>query len=297
MRFQNYKSNDHNNKIHYDLPGLVRNLLVLVPVVLPVLLDWLQPAAALKIGVCQNKNCRKRFRQPINLVQTLEDLFILPSSSDQQQAVEIESSGCLSQCGQGPNVVLRESDRGGDVFLCGLEDVASAASRIQAACGDSSSSLMPPTVLLAAVKVMQKAEQASSPREKLRFMDSVIKKLESAEIGFARTPANVHAHCLRGQAYLDLAEYQLALRDADTAIALVLGNAAATGIAQQDSTATMTMSSSIFPWRIMADAQEGLGMIPEAVETLRLMALRDPAYCVKTSKDIQRLLQNRATTA
>mmetsp|Transcript_15536 Transcript_15536/g.38328 ORF Transcript_15536/g.38328 Transcript_15536/m.38328 type:complete len:124 (-) Transcript_15536:1479-1850(-) len=66
-----------------------------------------------RVRVCQNKHCKKR---NANLKQCVSQL--LPEA-------EVESSGCLSHCNDGPNI---EVESGGHAtVLNGIQDVATAA--------------------------------------------------------------------------------------------------------------------------------------------------------------------------
>lgn len=68
------------------------------------------------IRVCQNKDCMKQFSSSYdgNLIQMLTDLIPSQSQSTSEARstidvggeVTIETSGCLSHCGRGPNVAI-----------------------------------------------------------------------------------------------------------------------------------------------------------------------------------------------
>ena len=87
------------------------------------------------IRVCQNKDCRKRFspRAPDgSLVQTVQDL--LPADGDDSPKISIESSGCLSQCGKGPNVCVENCNTGKERLFFGVDSASSAAAILDVAC-------------------------------------------------------------------------------------------------------------------------------------------------------------------
>ena len=103
------------------------------------------------IQVCQNKDCCQRFEGSTNLVRTLYDL--LPPSTAKD--VKIESSGCLSQCGKGPNMSVQKNGKE-KILVHGVKDAASAAVELELSC-----SITPNPTLLAAVNVMEKAQKGT----------------------------------------------------------------------------------------------------------------------------------------
>jgi hypothetical protein len=91
------------------------------------------------IQVCQNKDCCKRYQGRIDLFQTIHDL--------QQLDGKVESSGCLSHCGQGPNIEID-----GQV-VHEITNAATAAVQLELTLGKPI-----PKLLLAAVQVLEKAK-------------------------------------------------------------------------------------------------------------------------------------------
>ncbi len=118
----------------------------------------------------------------------------------------MEASGCLSQCDKGPNV---EIAIGNDkVLVHEMVDAQTCAFQL----GEASSSkpLLPavPKILVAASKVMEQSQQFSINgqfEEAIRFLTSVIDKLEDSPVVSPSTAANAHAHALRAQARLQIA--------------------------------------------------------------------------------------------
>ena len=103
------------------------------------------------VKICQNKDCRKRFspRAPDgSLVDTIQDL--LPSSSDD---IAIESSGCLSQCGKGPNMCVVEPSTGKERLFFGVDSASTAAAILDVACDYD-----PPVDLILAADKISKAQ-------------------------------------------------------------------------------------------------------------------------------------------
>ena len=116
------------------------------------------------LRVCTNKDCRKRFgAKAFNLEKTLEQLLAGPASpatpggstaTPTLPHFSVETTGCLSQCGHGPNVSLRKKD-GTEELLHGLSDATAAVAALEVA--DTSFRIHP--TLLAAVNVMEKAHK------------------------------------------------------------------------------------------------------------------------------------------
>lgn len=110
------------------------------------------------VKICQNKDCRKRFspRAPDgSLVDVVRDLF--PSSSDNTNNIAVESSGCLSQCGRGPNVCVVEADSGKERLFFGVDSASTAAAILDVSCDYD-----PPVDLILAADKISKAQIGKS---------------------------------------------------------------------------------------------------------------------------------------
>ena len=110
------------------------------------------------VKICQNKDCRKRFspRAPDgSLVNVVRDLF--PSSSDNTNSIAVESSGCLSQCGKGPNVCVVEADSGKERLFFGVDSASTAAAILDVSCDYD-----PPVDLILAADKIAKAQIGKS---------------------------------------------------------------------------------------------------------------------------------------
>lgn len=103
-----------------------------------------------KVRVCQNKDCCRQWKHAQNLPETLQDL--LPPDAN----VEMEVSGCLSQCGKGPNLMVQNNNnhQGGSsqTIVQGVTGPLSLVDELQDQLGISV-----PSKLVAAVTVMEKA--------------------------------------------------------------------------------------------------------------------------------------------
>ena len=89
-----------------------------------------------RVRVCQNKHCKKRYA---NLKQCISQL--LPEA-------EVESSGCLSHCNEGPNIEVE--NRGRATVLNGIQDVTTAAVLLE-----QNMEMSIPKILLAASKILE----------------------------------------------------------------------------------------------------------------------------------------------
>lgn len=101
-----------------------------------------------KIQVCQNKDCCQRWNGQVGtLPEALQDL--IGTIND----IEIETTGCLSQCSKGPNICAITVD-GKETFVNGLIDPAATSIGLEVATSDT---IIIPTKLLAAVNCLEKA--------------------------------------------------------------------------------------------------------------------------------------------
>ena len=106
------------------------------------------------VKICQNKDCRKRFspRAPDgSLVDVVRDLC--PASSDDTNSIAVESSGCLSQCGKGPNVCVVEIASGKERLSFGVDSASTAAAILDVSCDYD-----PPVDLILAADKISKAQ-------------------------------------------------------------------------------------------------------------------------------------------
>jgi len=116
-------------------------------------------AAATKILVCQNKDCRRRWGRGSagNLPDAIRDL--LPPT----QQIEIETTGCLSMCDKGPNVcvvVVADDDKKkeSEYVRNGVADVQSVRSDVLEC---PPLSLEVPAALAAAVAVIERGRKGT----------------------------------------------------------------------------------------------------------------------------------------
>mmetsp|Transcript_33003 Transcript_33003/g.97384 ORF Transcript_33003/g.97384 Transcript_33003/m.97384 type:complete len:280 (-) Transcript_33003:1754-2593(-) len=219
------------------------------------------------VKICQNKDCRKRFspRAPDgSLVDTIKDL--LPSSSsDNTGNIAIESSGCLSQCGKGPNLCVVEADSGKERLFYGVDSASTAAAILDVACDYD-----PPVDLIMAADKISKAQIASSPAEKLSLVTPVIENLSSNE-DYSSSRALSHALTIRADARLDSFPPIVdgAVEDSQQATAINPLNGRA--------------------WRVLADAEEAAGNIESAIGATVSWGEVDPSFATKAKNEVARL--------
>lgn len=152
------------------------------------------------IRVCQNKHCCKRTNSDV--LQTIHNLV----GTGEEGNVVVEASGCLSHCDKGPNMEVKTRD--GTIVLQGMTDAQTCTFQLGEVSSSSSSFPPVPKILIAASKVIEQSQQFAvndQYREQIRYLTSVIDKLEVSPAIFSSTPANAHAHALRAQAFLELA--------------------------------------------------------------------------------------------
>eukprot|EP00980_Cylindrotheca_fusiformis_P029807 scaffold23891_cov132-Cylindrotheca_fusiformis.AAC.2 len=241
------------------------------------------------IRVCQNKNCLKRNGC---LLQTVSNL--VPSAN-------VEASGCLSLCTEGPNVEVENKTMAS--MLNGVYDAPTAAIKLEEVLGAPI-----PKLLTAASKLMEqvpnvanknvkgrsadefdafglyKAVQkyfsrlllvtlVSGSEEGMRYLNSVISKLEQSE--FSKSPAMAQALALRAKLYLSpFGERIKAIQDAERAIKLK--HIATAG----------TLSTA---YRVWADAEENPQRI---IAVLQQWHLDQPSFRRKLQTEIQSLVQS-----
>ena len=109
----------------------------LVPLLALVLL-LRSTALALRIQVCQNKDCCRRFRGASTLPRILKDLNL-----------DVTTTGCLTLCNQGPNVVVTRNDADKKQYLHLLVDPMTAVIAMESISGPISPKLK------AAIQVME----------------------------------------------------------------------------------------------------------------------------------------------
>lgn len=104
-----------------------------------------------RVGICQHKDCCRQWTHTQSLPETWQDL--LPPDTQ----VQVEASGCLGECGQGPNVLLHAAGANDPVLVHGLSTPLDVAAALE-----QHFDMRVPSKLLAAVTVLDKARKGTS---------------------------------------------------------------------------------------------------------------------------------------
>ena len=116
------------------------------------------------IQVCQNKDCCRRYKGSLDLVQTMH-VLVPPSQRETGMAsgtgeeFVVKATSCLSHCDKGPNIVFRKLNGKKEISsktVNGVEDVTMAAVQLELATGQP-----PLSILLAAARVMDKTSKGT----------------------------------------------------------------------------------------------------------------------------------------
>ncbi|KAL9180286.1 hypothetical protein ACHAXT_008256 [Thalassiosira profunda] len=215
------------------------------------------PAKRCTIKICHNKDCTKR-RGGEMLLTTFRDL-LPPDTSE----VVVESSGCLSQCGKGPNVCCIDAD-GKEKLYFGVDDATTASAVLDVATGGD----YPINLLVAATSIAE-AERTTSPSKKEKLLTNAIKAVSDDRL--QSSFAHAHALFLRADAQLDLSPPDIdgAVADAELACKITPREGKA--------------------WRVLASAHEASGNFKAAIDALRECARADPSFSTKAKNEIERL--------
>jgi hypothetical protein len=175
------------------------------------------------IKVCQNKNCCKRNS---DVLQTIHNLVGMSDGVDDK--IVVESSGCLSQCGMGPNieVTTKGDKKTPPTVLNGMTDVQTIAFQLGELSTTMPSFPLVPKLLTAASKVIEQSEKFATDghhEEQIRYLTSVIGKLENSPDPSISpsTTVNAHAHAIRARAYLRSFEEEQEEKNDDQVISAI----------------------------------------------------------------------------
>jgi (2Fe-2S) ferredoxin len=240
----------------------------------------------INIKVCQNKHCCKRTPKHVDVLQTMSNLWHNNNNNNNNHVV-VEGSSCLSHCDMGPNVEITLPDGTTRHLLHGMTDAQTCAVQLSLlATNDekddntgSNSLWTPPKILLAASKVIEQSQALSSVEEQIRFLTSVIAKLEASEdYQFTFTAANAHAHALRAKAYLEQGvSLDLAMQDAQYVVRDL-----------RDVATPNTLASAFRTW---VDAEQHRNNFRQAVTVLQEWYKLQPTFRTKLQREIQELMQ------
>lgn len=272
----------HTSKVGTNQPTSSPTLLLhttlstMPPIPTPLLPLLLLPAAisfgtssqkSCVVKICHNKDCTKKGGGEM-LRTVFRDLIPPPTSKTDHIQLNIESSGCLSQCGKGPNVCVVNNNGNDEKMFFNIKDAIDASAVLDVALSEANF----PIELLVAASTIRQAEHASTPLEKEKLITSVIQDLSKDSDPVLMTSfAMFHALTFRADARLDANNVDGAIDDA-------------------------TLASKIFPsegkaWRILAMAEERRGSIDSAIMAFSELARADPSFATKARREIERLLE------
>lgn len=164
---------------HSSMTSLILLVLLIVTFAPPLSTT----ALTTTISVCQNKDCCQRFTsKSANLVQTLDHLLC---TVDADSDVAVESSGCLGQCGQGPNIQVVQHQLTQSTILGHLETADAAAIALKGL-----NMTVHPT-LLAASNVMERALRGTCCRTLHDKACTMLKRLSLLESPKRTTPISL----------------------------------------------------------------------------------------------------------
>mmetsp|Transcript_13884 Transcript_13884/g.34897 ORF Transcript_13884/g.34897 Transcript_13884/m.34897 type:complete len:299 (+) Transcript_13884:143-1039(+) len=247
------------------------------------------------VRVCQNKHCCKRANDG-DILQTMHNLI-----DTGKREIVVEASGCLSECDKGPNVEVTMGSN--KILLHGMVDAQTSSFQLGETAASNPSLPSVPKILVAASKVMEQSQQFSANgqfEEAIRFLTSVIDKLEVSQTISPSTSAKAHAHALRANARLELARKRevSATDDEDDVVAACIADAKRV---VQDLSDVATPKSLSLAYRTWTDAEMFSAEKQErnffekkdftrAVDVLREWYRAQPMYRTKLQGEIQGLL-------
>mmetsp|Transcript_5224 Transcript_5224/g.5965 ORF Transcript_5224/g.5965 Transcript_5224/m.5965 type:complete len:265 (-) Transcript_5224:347-1141(-) len=232
------------------------------------------------INVCQNKNCVKQHcSKNGSATRPLQDILndLLPP--EKRDEVEVSSSGCISQCGKGPNVEIvsktiqqektlfgnREKTIENARLFNGIDSTDMASKLLEAGIG-----ITPPMMLVAACSVLSSAEKSSLPLEKEALLSSIISTLSNSE-------EYSDSHVL-GTALMYRSEVRLSMQPSGT-----------NGALEDSRRATVIVPTSEKAWRVRAQAEEIFGNKDLAIASLEKLSDVNPKFKTKINNEISRL--------
>lgn len=257
-----------NNKIRFFLILLM----VLTQNAKPFAQPNPHPTPDRTFKICQNKHCVKRY-SPGNLVEVMENLV-------ETSNINIESSGCLSNCDHGPNMVLETKKKKGEEKVFNrVDDHHTAASILEQSCD-----LEVPTMLIAACTVMGKAISAKSFKKKEKCLNSVISALskEGQDPDLSMSHALVSALLLRAEYRSDFSSFPSEEK--------ISNNTDILDSAEKDCRRAIQIESqNAMAYRLLADMLESKGDILGAIDAVTKSAQLDSSFFAKAKKELDRL--------
>jgi len=250
--------------------------------------------SACNIKICQNKGCVKNFPSKYDggLPQTIADLT-LPSSTSTSTTPTIETTGCLSQCQNGPNLQIN------DRVFGRVDDIGMTAAILEVG-ADMNMDGKEMGLLMAAVEGMAKAQQQSNnPDKAMTILTKVVDSLVNADTDVAdlkQSTAMAHALILRADLRLEMFSTTLMLARSRSNQSVEVeegeGDLDYTGIqfALEDALRAVEIDTlDGRGWRVVADAKEAMGDVLGAMDAVSKWATCNPSFVVKAKNEMDRL--------
>ena len=236
-------------------------LLLIVQRALSLSLGGDPPRRVVTVSVCTNKDCRQSGGGS-PLVSAFRSL--LPPDNG---GIVIEPSGCLSQCGKGPNVSCSDGGVGGGDgrLFTGVGDVTTASAILDVVAPDVD---FPIALLVAASKIRECQGCPATRREGL-LTEAITAMSKDGSEGLERSFAFGFAHCLRAEARLDSSDGEGALSDVRVAVDVLPDEGKV--------------------WRVLARCEEEAGNVSAAIDALCRWRKVDVASSTKANNEIARL--------
>lgn len=183
-----------------------RICLVLISIGVSMLVSDVAALSACNIKICQNKGCVKNFPSKYDggLPQTIADLTLPTSTSAKSTSATttIETTGCLSQCQNGPNIQIN------DRVFGRVDDIGMAAAILEVG-ADINMDGKEMGLLMAAVEGMANAVKCShnNPNKAVGLLTKVIDSLVNADadiVDLKESTAMAHALILRADLRLEM---------------------------------------------------------------------------------------------
>lgn len=247
--------------------------------------------SACNIKICQNKGCVKNFPSKYDggLPQTIADLT-LPSTTSTITSTPptIETTGCLSQCQNGPNIQIN------DRVFGRVDDIGMTAAILEVG-ADMNMDGKEMGLLMAAVEGMAKAVKCSpnNPDKAMTILTNVVDSLvNSAEVNtniadLKQSTAMAHALILRADLRLEIFSTTLMAKSNQS---VEEGDFDYIQFALEDALRAVEIDTlDGRGWRVVADVKEAMGDVLGAMEAVSKWATCNPSFVVKAKKEMDRL--------
>lgn len=235
------------------------------------------------------------------MLDTFRDLLPASSSSSEDNSsgntiVSIESSGCLSQCGKGPNISVvspvvengnnNNGENMNEKMYFGVEDVTTASAVLDVVTGEEY-----PIHLLVAAASIAEAEHATSPSKKETLLTSAISAItKDDDPALVNSFAHAHALYLRADARLDLLASSSSTTQTTITTTTTPNNNILYGAVNDAKKSTRIHPTEGRAWQTLSRVQEANGNIQEAMDAVEEWARLNPSFGTKAKREMERLV-------